>query len=239
MATLQVEERPSDLPFVETIWRSAHEQETPFVSMAQTHWGMVVTRLEGKITLTVRGPETKATSAIAPANSEHFGILFKYNSFMPHLPAKAVMDRQDMVLPDASSRSFWLQGSAWEFPNFDNADTFIERLVRQGLLVREPVVEAALHGHKHDLSLRSLQRRFLQATGLTHGTLYQIERARYATSLLLRGTSILDTIEQAGYFDQPHLTRSLKQYIGHTPAQLVRSAVEKPLSFLYKTTLFG
>jgi AraC-like DNA-binding protein len=40
--------------------------------------------------------------------------------------------------------------------------------------------------------------------------------------LLEQGVSILDTVEQAGYFDQPHLTRSLKRYVGYTPAQILR-----------------
>ncbi|WP_343422951.1 AraC family transcriptional regulator [Candidatus Flexifilum breve] len=39
-------------------------------------------------------------------------------------------------------------------------------------------------------------------------------------TLLQRGRSILDVVAQAGYADQPHLTRSLKYYVGHTPAQL-------------------
>ena len=36
------------------------------------------------------------------------------------------------------------------------------------------------------------------------------------------GVSILDTAYEAGYFDQPHLTRSLKQFIGRTPAQILQ-----------------
>ena len=37
---------------------------------------MVVTHLEGKISLTVRGPETKATMADCPAEGEWFAVLF-------------------------------------------------------------------------------------------------------------------------------------------------------------------
>ena len=44
--------------------------------------------------------------------------------------------------------------------------------------------------------------------------------------------------DDAGYFDQPHLTRSLKRLIGQTPAELLRVGSEE-LSFLYKTDLFG
>jgi AraC-like DNA-binding protein len=49
-----------------------------------------------------------------------------------------------------------------------------------------------------------------------------VERAKRAAALLRQGWSILDTVHAAGYFDQPHLTRSLKHWIGYTPAQLMR-----------------
>jgi methylphosphotriester-DNA--protein-cysteine methyltransferase len=49
-----------------------------------------------------------------------------------------------------------------------------------------------------------------------------MQRAHQAAALLRQGVSILDTTDALGYFDQPHLTRSLKQFVGHTPAQLLR-----------------
>jgi AraC-like DNA-binding protein len=157
---------------------------------------------------------------------------------MPYIPAKMVIDRRDLSLPEATSKSFWLNSSAWEFPEYENADTFVDRLIRDGLLVCDPVVESTLKGEPVDLSLRTVQRRFLQATGLSYNTMYQIERARYATTLLKQGTPILDTVYQAGYFDQPHLTRSLKHFIGLTPAQIVDQDRRERLSFLYKTKPF-
>jgi methylphosphotriester-DNA--protein-cysteine methyltransferase len=82
---------------------------------------------------------------------------------------------------------------------------FVDRLVRQGILVRDPVVEAAIRGHTPDTSVRSLQYRFSRATGLTHKTIRQIERARSAISLLEQGTPISDVALELGYFDQAHL----------------------------------
>jgi len=110
--------------------------------------------------------------------------------------------------------------------------------VREGLLLRDPVVEAAFQGQLTDLTQRAVQYRFVQATGITQSTARQIERARYATFLLQQGVSILDTFQQAGYYDQPHLTRSLGRFIGQTPAQLLHHSRPEQLSFLYKTTLF-
>jgi methylphosphotriester-DNA--protein-cysteine methyltransferase len=86
-----------------------------------------------------------------------------------------------------------------------------------------------------DLSLRTAQRHFLRTTGLTHSAVRQIERARYATTLLQQGLSILDVVYEAGYYDQPHLTRALKQLIGLTPAQIMDRSRDVQLSFLYKT----
>lgn len=110
--------------------------------------------------------------------------------------------------------------------------------MREGLLARDPVVDALLEGHLKDRSPSTIQRRFLRATGLTQSAARQIERARYAMSLLQQGVSILDTVEQAGYFDQPHLTRSLKYLVGQTPAQIREKSRPEQTPFLYKTTPF-
>jgi AraC-like DNA-binding protein len=172
------------------------------------------------MTLTVRGPETRATPlGDCPADGEWLGIRLKLGTVLPLLPARTLVDAT-VTLPEATSKTFWLGGSAWQFPDYDNADTFVDWLVREGLLLRELVVGAALQGQVKDLSLSTIQRRFLWATGVTQSTARQIERARSATHLLQQGVSILDTIHEVGYFDQPHLTRSLKYFIGQTPAQL-------------------
>src|SRR5215208_45415 len=162
------ETRPADSSFVEMVWRTHSERPGTFTSVAVSNWEIVITTLGGKTAITARGPETKASQADFSADAEFFGITFKLGTFIPHLPLKALLDRQDATLPEASSNSFWLHGSAWELPTFENADVFVGRLIRQGILVRDPVVEVAMQGHTPDMSIRSLQYRFLQATGLTH-----------------------------------------------------------------------
>ena len=226
--------RHSDSPFVDRIWRSRSERGGPFVSIAQGQFEIALTRHRGQTVVTLRGPETRATLATCPAEGEWLGIRFKPGTFMPRLPPGTLKDRQDVTLLDATTRTFWLNGSAWEYPDFENADTFVARLARAGIIVRDFAVEAMLGPHPPKLPLRSAQRHFLRATGITHRTLRQIERARHAAMLLEQGVSILDTVHQAGYFDQPHLTRSLKALIGVTPAEIARGSLQ--LSFLYNTT---
>jgi AraC-like DNA-binding protein len=170
-----------------------------------------------------------------PGDGEWLGIVLKLGAYLPELPTSLLVD-DGVNLPIMSETSFWFSGSAWQFPTYDNADTFVGWLGRKGLLAREPMVEDILHGRLTDRSLSAVQRRFLRATGLTRGVVRQIERARYATYLLQQGASIPDTILAAGYFDQPHLTRALKRFIGQTPAQIREKSQPEQMPFLYKTT---
>lgn len=183
------------------------------------------------MSFTVRGPETKATMADCPAHGEWFGIHFKLGTFMPLMRSSDLRDRNDVTLPNATRRSFWLNGSAWDFPDFENAEAFVKRLVQAGLIVADRTVWGAVRGELQNVTARTEQRRVLQVTGLTLGTICQIERARRATLLLKRGTPILDVVHETGYYDQAHLTRSLQRFIGQTPARIGRG--EQQLSLLY------
>jgi AraC-like DNA-binding protein len=232
---LVCEERPSDSPFIERVLQNQNDYAGPFIGMADVRSALVVTRYKGQTTLTVRGPETKATEAYALEESEILGIVFKPGVFLANLPPEMVMHRRDTNLPEANRNSFWLHGSAWQYPSYENADTFVNRLVREGLLVHDSLVQAALQGQTLEPSLRTVRRRFRQATGLTYGLLGQIERARYAISLLKQGLPIADVTYRVGYYDQPHLIRSLNRFIGLTPSQIADEGRTERLSFLYKT----
>jgi len=232
------DERASDVPLVQTVWRTQSARAGAFTSVAVSRWEMVLTRRKGRTTLTVRGPETRATRAPIPSDAEFFGIAFNHGAFMPELPPEALVDGA-INLPQAGSRSFWLHGRAWQYPSFDNADTFVQRLVREGLLVHDAAVDDGLRGRPTGLSPRSVRRRVLRATGLTPGVIRQIDRARQATALLQGGVSIIDTVNETAYFDQPHLTRALRRFAGHTPAEIARMNGFADMSLSYKTLEFS
>ena len=126
--------------------------------------------------MTVRGPETRATIADCPPDGEWVGIRFKFGTFLRHLLPGAMGDRKDVTLPGAATRSFWLNGSAWAFPDFENAETFVARLVRRELLSRDPLVDTWMRNQPLPLSLRSTERHTRHATGITHATFRSIER---------------------------------------------------------------
>ena len=231
---IHFEDRASGHPFVDKVWRCRSERAGSFLSVAANNFEMAITRLGGKSFLTLRGPETTATTLDCPAEGEWIGIRFKVGTFMPRFLPGSLRDHKDVTLPPATGHSFWLNGSALEYPGFDDAETFVRRLAKSGILSRDPTVDDTLLRRPGELSLRSSQRHFLRSTGVTYATFRQIERARYATSLLREGVSILDVVCSVGYFDQAHLTRSLGRFIGETPARIIQR--QKQLSFLYKTS---
>ena len=214
------EERRSDSPFVEAVTHGRTESDGSTVRPAECRWHLVVVRQAGEVRALVVGPLTGAGVATWGAGAEILWIRFALGTFMPNVPARKLLDTET-VLPEATSKSFGLGGSAWPFPDHENAEMFVERLVREGVLSRDPVVGAASTGRPpQGLSPRTLRHRFLRATGLAQGAVRQVERANRAAAHLGRGVSIPDVVCEEGYFDQAHMTRSLKRWVGSTPARI-------------------
>ncbi len=215
------EGRLSDSPYIEIIWRGRVERDYSPVCPADVRWDLLFTKQHGRVQVSAEGATTQFVPKNQSEGIEFLVIKFKLGVFMPYLPAGRLVNG-DAILPEAAGKSFWLNGAAWQYPDFDNAETFVDRLVRDEVLVHDPIVAAVLQDQPLEWSSRTVRRRFLRATGLTPKTIRQIERAQKAAALLEQGTPILDTVSLAGYADQPHLTRSLKRFIGQTPAQIAR-----------------
>lgn len=239
---LVVESRPSEVPYIERVWRSRSDEAGRMMSVATSHWELVFWEHQGVPQAAVLGPEAKASLAPVPGEAVFFGISFALGTSMPHIPVSALVGGS-AAIPDVTRRSLWLKGSAWHVPDYDNAEAFVRRMVREGIVDLDPVVTAALAGtgtgvgtgDVPGVSERTLQRRFVAATGLTQGAVRQIHRARQAAVLVQEGVPAQEVVHRLGYFDQPHLARSLKRYVGRTATQLATPDTTLPLSLLYKT----
>lgn len=218
------DERPSDSPFVERVWRSHSERGGRFIAVASNHWELVVARVQGEVAVVLHGGETQARSVLCPDDGEWFAIRFKADAYLPETPPGQLLNGRDVFLPVRSQRRFLLDNRWWEIPSFDNAETFVKKLAGADLIERDSLETA---------TRRTAQRRMRNTFGMTNAFVRQVERARHATRLLREGRAIADVVVEAGYYDQAHLTRALRQLVGLTPATIARG--EHQLSFLYKT----
>jgi hypothetical protein len=154
-----------------------------------------------------------------PEGATFTGIEFAVGTSLRILPTPALVDG-GIGLPGTTRRTFRLHGARWETPGPDDAEALVERLVRGGIVVRDRLLVEVLRGHRPAVSGRTVERRFRAATGLTRGAVRQIERARAAAQLLAAGDPAADVVAKLDYFDEPHLARALRSYVGRTVGQL-------------------
>ena len=114
-ASITSQARGSDSPYVEAIIRGRTLSDDSPTAPAECHWHLVFVKKDDKVWVVFVGPWTTAGVAHYAEGAEILWIKFKLGAFMPHLPTGRFLDTET-VLPGASSRSFWLKGSAWEFP---------------------------------------------------------------------------------------------------------------------------
>ncbi len=215
------EGRESDSPYIEAVWRGQAGRDYAPVCPASNRWHLLFLKQHGRVKVSVEGPLTKATPVTQEEGTEWFGVTFPLGFFLPSVPISNLQNER-AILPLAAKTSFDLAGSSFQFPDYENVETFVNKLVREDLLVSDETVKAVLAGRTPEVSLRTMRRRFLSATGLTYKAIAQIERANQAVAFLEQGIPLLDVAYQAGYADQSHMTRSLKHFIGYTPAQIAQ-----------------
>lgn len=212
-------ERVSDSPLVEKIMHGIAMNDGFATRPAENRWHMVFIKHDRKIKSLVVGPLTTAGNAFWKEGAEILWIQFKLGTFMPHLPLKKLLDKE-IDLPKTTDQFFWLKDSTYQIPKYENIETFIERLWRNNILMHDPIVNTVLQNHIGEIPSRTVRYHFSTTTGLPQSHIRQVERAKLAATLLQQGVTILDVAYSIGYFDQSHLTKSLKKIIGYTPAQL-------------------
>lgn len=216
---LRFETRGSDSPWVDTVWTCTSERVTTMTSVAGVRWGLVFWEQAGRTYTSITGPETRTGRAPVPEGATFTGIEFAVGTSLRAVPTPTLVDG-GIELPDTTRRTFRLDGARWETPGPDDAEALVDSLVRAGTVVRDLLVAELLRGHRPAVSGRTVERRFRAATGLTRGAVRQVERARAAAELLATGDPAADVVAKLDYFDEPHLARALRCYVGRTVRQL-------------------
>lgn len=236
---IEIDVRPSDSPLIDCVWRGHSTGAGRLNSIASSHWHLVVSGVGDEISVIVHGAESRPVATSLPAGGSWIGIRCRLGVMIHDVPIPNLVDTE-LVLPGASHRSFWWKGGTWECPTYENAEGLVTRLAREDLIGRDTLIERAMHDGGDDVSLRTLQRRFRVATGQTCRAVRQIEQARQAAVRLREGAAPAAVATELGYYDQPHLTRAMRRYLGWTPAELARRPrPDEQLSLLYKTDAAG
>ncbi|MCB8977193.1 MAG: helix-turn-helix transcriptional regulator [Ardenticatenaceae bacterium] len=217
--TIVFEQRASDSPYIESVTHGYTVSNGRTIRPVEYCWHMVFVKENSSFHPIIAGPFTSAGDVSWGKDAEVLWLKFKPGVFMPHLPFSRLLN-SEIALPEATGQAFWLKSATWASPTFENAEVFVNRLIKDEILVRDSVVSAVLQGQPHDMAPRTVRHRFQRATGQTQKQIQQARRALQASTLLQNGATILDTAYQLGYTDQSHLTHALKLFVGHTPGQL-------------------
>src|SRR5260221_6113468 len=126
---LRFDDRPSDSPFVERVWR-CHSAAGGgvFQSIAESNLELVVTRLPGLTRVTLRGPVTKPSLIDCPSNGDWIAIRFRLGTYLPGLPTALLLNHNRLDLPLTADDGVWPEGTVLEIPTFGNGEVFAHGL---------------------------------------------------------------------------------------------------------------
>jgi hypothetical protein len=222
--------RQSDSPFVQSVSLIEHSALNQGMATPDGCWDMVILKRHEGVAVFRTGMLTRAIPLQRQAGEELLTISLPASMFMPWIKAARLVD-QAFDFPMVGPRAVMIDGSVVELPSFHNAEMFVEVLVRKGILEQDELVASVLQGRPKAMSLRTLQRHFVQASGITANVWQRIQQAQRAVALLQHGMSPYWVAAEVGYFDQAHMTKILKLTMGQTPGEIIRDGANttKPL----------
>ena len=210
------EEKLSQSPLVDFIWRTEDLTDGVYVASADARWDMIFTRShDGKTKVLLCGPSFKTAQVPYSPGNKHIGICYKPWAIFVDIPITTMLN-VTKALPMPSDDTFVMQGVTWNVPTYENVDQFVAQQEKRGLLKTDPIIRDALENKPVDMSLRSVQRHFVKTIGMSPRRVRQINSARQAVKLLQQGNTLSEVAYELGYADLPHMTRMLRRFTGYT-----------------------
>jgi hypothetical protein len=206
-------------PVVESVTHTTFTTSGSMLMQPDGCWDVAILKSATGTTVLRTGLTTSAVTHHFAEGDEILSIAFKPSSFMSLMPGERMRD-EGVVLSNIGRDRFALGSDVLEIPTMETVDSFVEKLLRNGIVEDNTVVASVVSGHPMAMSERTMQRHFLKTTGLTYKAFTQIERAQQALALLQQGRPAADVAFALGYADQPHMIRSLKAIMGQTPKQI-------------------
>jgi len=217
------EDKRIDSLYVDKIWHTHTTSEGVYTANVDGNWDIIISRHKGSVSVTVNGIGKEAATVPYTSGIETIGIALKPGVFLRDMKGKDIVETQH-ILSDGDTSYVKIADYTFLIPSFDSAEAFVNQLIDKGVLGVNAVVSSFSAGGATSTSARTLRRHVSQTTGLSPHFLHQVQRAQHATQLLQQGMSISQAANEAGYTDQAHMTKSVKQLMGRTPAQIIAAS---------------
>lgn len=212
-------ERSSELAAIDSVWTGIASEVTPRTVLADPCSSIILVKGSDSAEVIIRGPETKPRGDILLPGYTWIGIRLKPGVQLKGFPAQQFTDKF-RSLPADISGNFDFEGTQLQFPDFESVEKLIQQMYDLGYLSGTPLnsqVES-----RHDMSTKSYSRYIKRRTGLSPYKLHQLQRMAEALRLLRQGMPAANVASELGFADQAHLTRAAKQFLGHTPKELLQ-----------------
>lgn len=228
--------------FVARFWKTAWALDEPF-TQAIVGYPAVNLVVQADRSITVTGPQHHNDERRLEGNGWAFGARFRAGGFRPFVAVRAA-ELTDRRLPASELFGGAVAGLADAVVDATTDDerlrllvTFLrdrtpagptdgERLsdlLEQAASELPPVTRVAALADRLGVSVRTLQRLFLEHVGI--GPKWCLDRARVHAVSARTGTSVsswADVAHELGYADQAHLTSSFSSVFGAPPVAYVR-----------------
>ncbi|MHA7246839.1 helix-turn-helix domain-containing protein [Arthrobacter tecti] len=219
------EQRASTSADIVTVWRAFADEDADYIDEASEHWGLsFIRRPDGSLAAELAGPRIEGLPIRSRVGEWYWGVELAAHAVIPGVD-KALLRGAIAELPVAGGR-VTIGVRSYPVPEWEELETFVSRLLTDGVIVADANIRRALGGDDRGLSRRSWQRRFLSVTGLRRKEIERLDRSRRAYRLLSEGVPPSEVAVAVGYADQAHLTRELRRVRGETPARILAASTE-------------
>lgn len=212
-------ERPSGSDLIASVWTCSPTEITPRTVLADPCTSIILVRTSERTKIVLRGPETKPRNEHYMPNTTWIGIRLYPGVRLKNFDAQKYLDCS-RPLQANSNGDFHFEGTLLSFPEFDKAEVLIEQMYDLGY-IRGGVIDIQGVSRK-ELSSKAYSRYIKQNTGLSPYKLHQLQRMSKVFRLIQERVPLSTIAFDEGFADQAHLHRAVKQYLGHTPKELLR-----------------
>jgi hypothetical protein len=191
----------------------------PRTVLADPCTSIILVKSNDSAEVIIRGPETKPRSEILIPEYTWTGIRLRPGVRLKNFPTQQFTNSFRILPADRRGR-FQFAGTWLQFPDFNNAEQLVEQMLRLGYISGKVLNSKEFSGQ--GMSSKSYSRLIKRSTGLSPYKLHQLQRMAEAFRLLRQGVPAATVASELGFADQAHFTRATKQFLGHTPKELLR-----------------